>query len=364
MRVLCYMQPHRSGGVARHALEMVRGLSRQPDARVSLLASGIDLRKHPAFADHVPGAVMTTLPLPGKVQERIWKLAGWPPLTGRCRGFDAIYCPAEVRLPACGVPRLVTIHDVQALEQELPWSQTSEHQFFRRKWLQWLPKVFHEVDRVLTVSEFSKQRMVSLLNAPAEKIVVVGNGVSAEFLARPAGQPPAVQPTVVVVGGLREKKGAAATLAVAAEIIRRRLPFTIEVFGQHEPAWVEAATAHPNVRLHGYAADEIVADALRRSTALLFLSPYEGFGIPAVEAMAAGTPAIVSHAGALPEVVDGAGIVVDPAAPVAVVDVLERLSDDPSWRALWIAKGRERASHFTWNRCVDRLVDALHDVTS
>lgn len=362
MRVLCYMQPHRGGGVARHAVEMVRGLSQRDDASVALLASSADICRHPQFLEQMPRAPLLTLPLPGKLQERMWKLTGWPTLTSRCKGFDAVYSPAEVRLPSCGVARVVTIHDVQALEETLPWSRAPEHLRFRAKWLRWLPTVVREADRILTVSEFSRQRMIALLGAPADKIAVIGNGVSAAFLAEPREPPVSVQPKVVVIGGLRAKKGAAATLAVAAEIERRGLPFTIDVFGQHEPFWIDAARAHRNVNLHGYAADDHIATALRSSTALLFLSPYEGFGIPAVEAMAAGTPAIVANAASLPEVVGNAGIVVDPLDTPSVVDIVARLADDPVWRTQWIAKGRERALQFTWARCVERLVTVLREV--
>jgi len=364
MKALCYMQPHRGGGVARHSVEMVSRLAGHQEAHVAILASEPDLRRYPSFSSQFPDVPIRRLPWPGKFQERIWKMAGWPPLTGRCQGFDAVYSPAEVRLPECGVPRLVTIHDVQALEESLPWSHTRQHQIFRRKWLQWLPKVIQEAARILTVSEFSKQRLVSLLNAPAEKIVVVGNGVSETFTTAAHGVPPKIRHAVVVIGGLREKKGAAATLAVAAEIASRRLPFTIEIYGQHEATWADAAKRHANVRLHGYAADEAVANALRSATALLFLSPYEGFGIPALEAMAAGSPAIVSNAASLPEVAGDAGIVVDPADTSSVVDVLARLAEDDEWRNDWIRKGHERAAYFTWDRCVDRLVHALRDVTT
>ncbi|MGB8853820.1 MAG: glycosyltransferase family 1 protein [Pirellulales bacterium] len=364
MKLLCYLQPHRGGGVARHAVEMSRGLHARQGFDVSFLASGADARRHPDFMGRLPRATMASLPLSGTLQERIWKVAHWPPLTRRCRGVDAIYSPAEVRFPACGVPQLVTIHDVQALEDELPWSSTPEHREFRRKWMRWLPKLIREADRILTVSEFSKQRMVDLLAAPADKIVVVGNGVSSAFLASSSMPPPETQPTVIVIGGLRDKKGAAATLVVAAEMRRRRLPFTIEVFGQHDPAWAIEAAAHPNVNLHGYAPDEVIADALRSSTALLFLSPYEGFGIPAVEAMAAGSPAVVANAASLPEIVGDAGLVVNPAEPQAVVDLLVRLMDDSAWRNVWVAKGRARAATFTWDRCVDKLVATLREVTA
>jgi glycosyltransferase involved in cell wall biosynthesis len=364
MKLLCYVQPHRRGGVARHAIEMVRGLHARQELTVSLMASAVDATRHPDFIAQTPRAPMVALPLPGILQERVWKVAHWPPLVGRCRGFDAIYSPAEVRFPRCGVPQLVTIHDVQALEVHLPWSATPQHRAFRRKWMQWLPKMIREADRILTVSEFSKQRMMALLDAPPDKIAVVGNGVSAAFVAPSTISQSDIQPTIVVIGGLREKKGAAATLAVATELGRRRLPFTIEIYGQHDASWAEEAAAHQNVRLHGYASDHAIADALRGSTALLFLSPYEGFGIPAVEAMAAGSPAIVADAASLPEIVGDAGLVVNPDEPKAVVDILVRLMDDCVWRNEWVAKGRARAAEFTWDRCVDKLVATLREVTA
>jgi glycosyltransferase involved in cell wall biosynthesis len=364
MKVLCYMQPHRRGGVARHALEMVRGLARRSAIQTELLASRADLRGHVSFRSQFNDLTVHELALPGRLQERLWKSLGWPSLRTRCRGFNVVYSPAEVRLPQCGIPRVVTIHDVQALERDLPWSHTPQHMLFRQKWLRWLPQVFKEATRILTVSEFSKQRMKVLLDAPSEKIVVVGNGVSQAFFHNPADPEPPRRPAVVVIGGLREKKGAAATLAVAAELARRALPLTIVIFGQHDPDWIAAAKAHQNVHLLGYAADDVIAEALRSATGLLFLSPYEGFGIPAVEAMAAGTPAVVANAASLPEVVGDAGIVVDAADTAGVVDVLARLAEDRAYRDQWIAKGRARAANFTWERCVDRLVATLREVTT
>lgn len=364
MKVLCYVQPHRGGGVARHSVEMIGGLLRRAGFTGALLASGPDLRRHASFARQVSGIPIQRHPLPGKWIERSWKAAGWPSLGRRCHGFDAIYSPAEVRLPGCGIPSIITIHDVQALETDLPWSQTAAHRAFRSKWLRWLPTLFAEATRIATVSEFSKQRMVTLLGVAPSRISVIGNGVSTAFFRPETSAAHSPKPSIVVIGGLRMKKGAAETLAVAEELRRRGSNLGIDVYGQHDSDWVERAAQHSNVRLHGYEDDSVLASRLGESTALLFLSPYEGFGIPAVEAMAAGTPAVVSDAASLPEVVGSAGIVVNAKDSAVIADILEHLSHDMVFRRRQVEAGRQRALQFTWESCVDRLAEAMHEVAS
>lgn len=356
------MQPHRGGGVARHAIEMVNGLLRQPGIHGELLVSRPDFDRHPSFASQFGDTPIQSHMFPGKLLERSWKAFGWPSLERRCRGFDVIYSPAEVRFPPCGIPSVVTIHDVQALEENLPWSNTASHRSFRRKWLRWLPSVFNEAACIATVSEFSKRRLVELMDADPRRIIVVGNGVSAPFFRAGEGEANPVRPSVVVIGGLRLKKGAAETLRVADELHRRGSPLTIEVYGQHDPEWADRASRHTNVRLHAYADDCDLAHALATSTALLFLSPYEGFGIPVVEAMAAGSPAVIADAASLPEVAGDAGVVVNPDDPALIAEILEKLRCDVLFRADRVAAGRRRASDFTWHSCVKRLLAALQSI--
>lgn len=361
MNVLCYMQPQRGGGVARHAVEMVNGLAGQPDFQCTLFASGPDLRRHASFLGQFPGLPTQSHPLPGIWAERAWKSFGWPVLEKRCRGFDVIYSPAEVRLPGCRIPSIVTIHDVQALETDLPWSRSASHRAFREKWMRWLPLLITEASRIATVSEFTRQRIVTLLGADPARITVVGNGVSSAFFHPDAGDENPPRPSVIVVGGLRRKKGAEQTLAVAAELQRRKSDLVIEIYGQHDREWASRAAGYSNVTLHGYANDKQLARHLAESTALLFLTPYEGFGIPAIEAMAAGTPAVVSNIGALREVVGDAGVLVDAAFRGAVADTLERLREDMIFRRQLVAAGRQRAGQFTWGSCVSRLVDLIRE---
>lgn len=364
VNVICYMQPHRSGGIGRHGIEMARRLLRRPDVGGKLFASYWQVRNNPRFAAEMAGLPIETHWLPEMLMERMWKLASWPPFPGDQKGFDCIYGPAEVRFPKTTIPSIVTVHDAQAFETSLPWSQTWEHRLFGAKWQFWMPKVCREAACIATVSEFSKQRLSEFLQIDPARFAVIGNGISDVFFQQEPEPFESRKNSIVIIGGLRTKKGAAATIAVAEQLRRLGSPLILDIYGQHNSEWVRQAASHPNVVLHPYAADEVVAGRLKSAVALLFLSLYEGFGIPAIEAMAAGTPAVVANAASLPEVVGDAGVVVDYEDPRHVADVLERLRTDAAMHTRLVHKGVARARHYTWDACVDRLVATMSNLRS
>jgi alpha-1,3-rhamnosyl/mannosyltransferase len=84
---------------------------------------------------------------------------------------------------------------------------------------------------------------------------------------------------------------------------------------------------------------------------LLYPSVYEGFGLPALEAMASGIPVITSNRSSLPEVVGDVGITVEPGDEQGFAEALRTLAEDPAAAAARGAAGVERARHFTWARC-------------
>lgn len=363
MNVACFVNPDYGGGIARHTREMVLGLARRPGVSVEILASRTSLGKNADLARAFHELPIRHLPFSNVTLERLWKAAGWPRVDGYVSSTcDVIYAPAHARLPSRGIPTVMTIHDIQAFEPDLPWSNTPEHRTFHRKWRSWLPKAAREATRILTVSEFSKRRIAELAGVDPSKIGVVGNGVSDVFFQ--ARRPPHAprQPSVVVVGGLRTKKGAADTLAVARILADRCSPLQIDVVGDNEHRWVAESRLLPNVHLHGPLPDEKLADMLAQASSLLFLSPYEGFGIPAVEAMAAGTPAVVANAAALPEVVGGAGLIIDSKEHEQIAHELHRLHVDLAVRNEMLIKGFEHAARHTWAACVNRLLDQLRQI--
>jgi glycosyltransferase involved in cell wall biosynthesis len=308
----------------------------------------------------------TTFPTAENTTERTWKLLGFPQMDKYISNdTDWLYAPMETYLPVSKCPVAITLHDIQAFEPNLPWSRTWQHRWFAYKWGRWVQKALVDCRVVFTVSEFSKQRMVDLLGANPKQIEVIGNGVDAAFFEIAKIDPisldrPTDQPYIIIVGGLREKKGADDVLAVAHVLRQRKSDLQILIAGSSEAHYVTAAKEHPNITMLGMVSDLDLPRLLRCASSLLFLSPYEGFGIPALEAMAVGIPAVVADRASLPEIVGDAGIIVDPTTTEAIVDILVDLDRMPQLRAEYIQRGYRHAATYTWANCVDRLVTAFN----
>ncbi len=307
-----------------------------------------------------------TFRLPENFTERLWKAIQFPKMDYCLSNTtDWLYAPMETYIPISSCPVAITIYDIQAFETNLPWSNTFHHRWFRYKWSQWIYRALADYQIIFTISEFSKGRMVELLGADANKIIVVGCGVESNFfdvatLDLQGLQSPTNNPFVLVVGGLRLRKGADFIFSVAKDLLVAKSNIEIVIVGSSEPQYMAAVKELPNIKLFGTVPDDDLPRLMRYSSSLLFLSHYEGFGIPALEAMAAGTPVVVANRASLPEVVGNAGIVVNPEASQDIADILCNLSRDPGLREKYIHRGYEHMQQYTWSRCTDRIVEALN----
>jgi glycosyltransferase involved in cell wall biosynthesis len=379
MQIVSYIHPIRTylpcTGVGKHMNSMLLGLNYRSEISLKLLFSQQWLTVDQQLDPRSPLAAIPFESFPAKenATERTWKLVGFPKMDRYITDdTDWLYAPMETYLPVSKCPVAITIHDIQAFETNLPWSQTWQHRWFAYKWGRWVRKSLADCRVVFTVSEFSKQRMVELLGANPNKIAVIGNGVDPAFFEIAENDPSSLKsqivdrgvdldsPYIIIIGGLREKKGADDVLAVARVLSDRKSDLRIVVAGESEPRYIKAVTEYPNITLLGMVADRDLPSLVRCASSLLFLSPYEGFGIPALEAMAAGIPAVVANRASLPEVVGTAGLIVDPTATEEIVDLLidlDRLSD---LRAKYIQSGHHHAAAYTWASCIDRLVTTLN----
>jgi len=378
MKIAAYVHWRRTvgsvTGVGRHIRAMVMGLSQQPGVEVTVMASGQEMPRDgvtddPALDTPLVALPRVALPLSRALIERVWWATNFPKAERYVPDADWVYSPADAYVPTRKALFASTIHDIEIFEDDLPWSNRPGWQKVRWNWRLRLAPIFKRAQLVLTVSEFSKRRMVELLGANPEQIAVVGNGVEQCFFsAGEGGQAEAEAkqwqqqygPYVVAVGGLWQRKGADYLLDLADELLRRKSDLKILVSGRNDENYLQRQQATPNVVPMGFVDDQKLPGLLRGSVALIFLSRYEGFGIPIVEAMASGTPAVVSSFASLPEVAGDAGLIVDVQQPAEIARVIVELAANDALRNEYVRRGLDRAKMFTWNACVARLLTAMH----
>jgi glycosyltransferase involved in cell wall biosynthesis len=366
MHVAAYVNPLTvckvETGVSKHVRNMVLELARRSEVGLTLLSPRREWAQATARDPDHPFVALPHATLPGRRSwlEKAWSLVNAPAADRWCPTADWVYCPMEAYVPTRRARLAVTVHCMNAFERDLPWYPDVKAE--RVRWGVKLRRAFRRDDvLLLSVSEFLKGRLVELFDIRPERIAVVGNGVEDAY-HKVADTPPPVggPPYLMVIGGLTRRKGGDATLRLAQVLADRGSDIEIWVAGASEPDLQAAAAKYPRVKLLGYRGVSTgLPELLRGAVALLFLSRYDTFGIPAVEAMAAGTPAVVSHYAGLPEVVGPGGLVVDSGDPGEVADVVTRLAQDPAFRAGVADRGRAQSRIHSWPNCVTRLLRAL-----
>jgi len=368
--VAAYIHPTRLGasvtGVGKHMTNMTLGLGALLGEDLQLLVTRTEWENFKQREGQSPLLKFKAHTIAGRrvLIEKTWATAGAPAAERWVGDVDWVYAPMEAYVPVRRARLAVTCHCMNWFEKSLPWY--GAHGMARERWRwRWrTARLFRSPDALLlTVSNFSKERLVDLFDLPPERIAVVGNGVEPAYFA--AGREPSVAPAtdppyVLVVGGLTVRKGGDRVLQAAEHLRRRGSDIRIYVAGRSEPSLDKAAAAHPNVRLLGYVGvRDGLPDLMRRSVAVYVPSRYETFGIPAAESMAAGAPTVVSEEGALAEVVGDGAVILHNGDPEQAADVFERLLTNEAYRSQVVERGLAASRRHTWTSCCERLMAAL-----
>ena len=267
----------------------------------------------------------------------LWYPALLPRAAARA-GADVLHCTIFRAPPRASLPTIVTVHDLAVLRQ--PEVFPAWTRLYGRTALR---PTLRAADRVFAVSEFSKREVVELARVDADRVDVVPNALEPVFTA--AG-PRLEGEYVLAVGTLEPRKNLERVVEATA-----RAGVELRLVGEH--GWGDAGASGEHVSWLGRIDDHELAAAYRGARCLVFPSLYEGFGIPALEAMACGTPVVTSAGGALEEVTGGAAVLVDPldlAAIAAGIDEADRRRDE------LVRRGLERAQLYTWERALDAAV--------
>lgn len=238
------------------------------------------------------------------------------------------------------------------------------------------PRFARKADRIATVSEFSKQDIMALYNIPASMIDVVYNGANeiykpldAEKIKLTRQTHAGGYPYLFFIGSLHPRKNLV-NLFKAFDMYRdtRPTPVKLVITGARKWWTKEIETVYNSMKYR----DEVIFTGrltlaeihrvLGSALALTYVSYFEGFGIPIVEAFRCGTPVITANVTSMPEVADDAAITVDPFNPKAIAEAMTRITDDQILREKLIQKGLLRAEEFTWDKSAERLWKSIEKV--
>jgi glycosyltransferase involved in cell wall biosynthesis len=231
----------------------------------------------------------------------------------------------------------------------------------------------HRVEHVVTVSESSKRDIIQYLNISPERLSVVGNGVAGDFFAAPAERAalatryPVDRPYLLYVGALEHPNKNLVRLLEAYAAARANFPVPHRLLLVGPQRWrpevifdaIAQLGLGDEVHWLGYVPRADLPALYAAAEAFVFVSLWEGFGLPVLEALAAGTPVIASNTSSLPEVVGEAGLLVDPTSVPAISAALERLTRDADLRARLRLAGPAQARKFSWENGAVRLRQVL-----
>lgn len=342
----------RPTGVGTYVLGLADHLPRlAAEHRFSFFSASLRERyPRRAFAENVR---LVDLPLPTRALSVAWRRLGWPSLD-RLVGapLDLVHSPEPLIVPSRKGKRVVTLHDLFFLKH--PELVSGEA---RRDYVDLVREHVRRADGVVCVSEHTAAEARSLLDVPPEKIAVTPHGVDPIFHEEPAAAQ--VDQTLRRYGlprggilylGSDEKRKNLVTLVMAylAFARKRRAVPPLVLVGPGSEFSQGGSRIGPQIRATGWIPREDVRALFAASALLVLPSLEEGFGLPVVEAMAAGLPVVCSTGSALSEVAGDAALLVDARDGSRLALAIERLAEDERLAAELRAKGRERSRRFTW----------------
>ena len=280
---------------------------------------------------------------------------------------DVFWSPLQT-LPLLGdTPAVVTVHDLTTLL--LPETHRLKVQLTQ---VPLLGRSLARARRILAVSEATAADVRQFYPEAADRLRVVLGGVAPRFAPASAEQVAVTRRElgcpdgyVLYVGTLEPRKNV--NLLVDAWLALREehgdVPPLVLVGGY---GWKSRglharleSLAGEGVRLLGWLADDEHLRVLRAARCFVYPSLYEGFGLPAAEALACGVPTIVADTSSLPEVVGDAALLVDPHDPGDLADAMRRVLQEPGLAADLSARGPRQAARFSWERSAEQLEASL-----
>ncbi len=311
--------------------------------------------------------------LPVKLVNFCWYRLGWPSLDFFFRKkIDLSHSPTPLPLPGSG-KKIVTVYDLFFVESPFLSNKEAKRDF--------LPEVESSLERadgVITISRFTKNKIINKFRVEESKIRVVYLGFDHHFwqqiseaqLFRLKSKYKLPSSFILFVGALERRKNLPSLIKALKIIHAQRVSIPLFLIGPKGEAYnqikeeIKRQSLSDWVKMLGYIQEEELKGFFRLATLLVVPSLEEGFGLPVVEALASGLPAVISRGGALPEVAQEAALYFNPLQPEDIANQILRVLRDKKLAQSLIAKGRQRAKDFSWLKTASQTLDFYYQVAA
>ncbi len=274
---------------------------------------------------------------------------------------------------SANVPSIAVIHDLnfEHYPMDLP--------FFNRLYYRYyFPKYTEYANRIVAVSEFTKNDIVNTYTINSNKIDVVYNGASENF--KPINEYEAQsirdqfsksKPYFLFVGALHQRKNIA-NLLKAFDDFKKTISSPMQLILTGQKRWwtsemedvYNSMSFKDEVIFTGRVSENDLQKITASAFAITYVSTFEGFGIPIIEAMRCNVPVITSNVTSMPEIAGNAAILCNPFSYVSICDAMVKIYSDDALRNLLIEKGRKRQNYFSWNKSADELWQSIEKVSA
>lgn len=266
------------------------------------------------------------------------------------------------------IPTITVVHDIAHVHfpEHIPLIQRWYYKYFMARFV-------NRARQVITVSHFSREDIIRQYRITPEKVLVSCNGPLEGLVPLSIPEKAAARkkfaeglPYFLYVGAIHPRKNPAGLIQAFDQFkARTGAPHKLILAGRK--AWMlkelqsiyQHAAYRDDILFPGFVPESDLPSLYGGAFALVYVSYFEGFGIPILEAMKAGVPVITSNTSSMPEVGGDAALLVDPADTTSIAEKMQKLWETPDWQQSLIIKGLQQAKKFTWEKAMKVVNQAI-----
>ena len=296
------------------------------------------------------------------------------PRAAKKAGVEMLHCTSNTAPICCDIPLVLTLHDIIFLE---PRDKQNKSLYQNMGWLYRrlvVPRILPKCKRIITVSNFEMENIISKLQIPRERMAMIYNGYNEWF--KPVEDTENIYKKYIdeqgyffFLGNTDPKKNTERTLIAYSRYLeqsdRKRKLLMADIDRQYLNDIITRNYLE-NIRemivMPGYIANTDLPYIYHSAFAFLYTSLRESFGIPLLEAMACGTPVVTSNTSSMPEIGGQDAILINPEKPEEIASKMLLLEKDEAYYSQQVKYGKERARLFSWHKTAGQLLRLYESV--